>query len=97
MFYFFYCLSGGWCGSTTKKMIIGSWGWSWWFVSNVQRLSLEIMTLNPRSECVETAQGVPLTVTGVAQVKVMTGSSLFYRFFPNFFEKNFLFVFKNHL
>ncbi|VDN54932.1 unnamed protein product [Dracunculus medinensis] len=69
-------ISGGWCGSTTKKMIIGSWGWSWWFVSNVQRLSLEIMTLNPRSECVETAQGVPLTVTGVAQVKVMTEHGL---------------------
>lgn len=28
------------------------------------------MTLNPRCENVETAQGVPLTVTGVAQVKV---------------------------
>lgn len=33
-------------------------------------LSLEVMTLNPRCESVETAQGVPLTVTGVAQVKV---------------------------
>uniref|UniRef100_A0A0M3IQ55 Secreted protein n=1 Tax=Ascaris lumbricoides TaxID=6252 RepID=A0A0M3IQ55_ASCLU len=56
-----------------KKMIIGGWGWSWWCVTNVQRLSLEVMTLNPRSENVETAQGVPLTVTGVAQIKVMTG------------------------
>ena len=32
------------------------------------RLSLEVMTLNPICENVETAQGVPLTVTGVAQV-----------------------------
>ena len=32
------------------------------------RLSLEVMTLNPVCENVETAQGVPLTVTGVAQV-----------------------------
>jgi hypothetical protein len=31
-------------------------------------LSLEVMTLNPVCENVETAQGVPLTVTGVAQV-----------------------------
>lgn len=30
------------------------------------------MTLTPRCEHVETAQGVPLTVTGVAQCKVMT-------------------------
>merc|ERR1712001_49339 len=29
------------------------------------------MTLNPVCESVETAQGVPLTVTGVAQVKIM--------------------------
>ena len=32
------------------------------------RLSLEVMTLNPVCENVATAQGVPLTVTGVAQV-----------------------------
>lgn len=30
------------------------------------------MTLTPRCESVETSQGVPLTVTGVAQCKVMT-------------------------
>ena len=34
------------------------------------------MTLNPRCESVETAKGVPLTVTGVAQVKVMTEEGL---------------------
>lgn len=37
----------------------------------MQRLSLEVMTLNPMCEGVETAQGVPLTVTGVAQCKIM--------------------------
>ncbi|UYV63515.1 FLOT2 [Cordylochernes scorpioides] len=36
------------------------------------RLPLEVMTLTPQCEQVETAQGVPLTVTGVAQCKVMT-------------------------
>ncbi|KAH7959554.1 hypothetical protein HPB49_011876 [Dermacentor silvarum] len=35
-------------------------------------LSLQVMTLTPRCEHVETSQGVPLTVTGVAQCKVMT-------------------------
>ena len=34
------------------------------------RISLEVMTLNPVCENVETSEGVPLTVTGVAQCKV---------------------------
>lgn len=34
------------------------------------------MTLNPKCELVETAQGVAVTVTGVCQVKVMTESRL---------------------
>lgn len=34
------------------------------------------MTLNPKCEMVETAQGVAVTVTGVAQVKVMTEPEL---------------------
>ena len=34
------------------------------------------MTLNPICEHVETAEGVPLTVTGVAQCKVMTEPEL---------------------
>ncbi|XP_048468560.1 flotillin-2-like isoform X2 [Rhincodon typus] len=40
------------------------------------RMSLEIMTLQPKCEDVETAEGVALTVTGVAQVKVMTDMDL---------------------
>lgn len=39
-------------------------------------ITLEVMTLNPRCEMVETAQGVAVTVTGVAQVKVMTEPEL---------------------
>lgn len=65
-------ISGGWCGSTTKKMIIGSWAWVWWAVNDVQVLSLEVFSLKPKCESVETAQGVPLAVTGVAQCKIMT-------------------------
>lgn len=34
------------------------------------------MTLNPVCESVETSEGVPLTVTGVAQVKVITEPEL---------------------
>ncbi|XP_040580298.1 LOW QUALITY PROTEIN: flotillin-2 [Lepeophtheirus salmonis] len=69
-------VSGGCCGSRLKKTRVGSWAWAWWFVTDVQRLSLEVMTLNPVCECVETAQGVPLTVTGVAQVKIMKNPEL---------------------
>jgi flotillin len=34
------------------------------------------MTITPVCEHVETAQGVPLTVTGVAQCKIITASEL---------------------
>ncbi|XP_063219273.1 flotillin-2 isoform X1 [Bacillus rossius redtenbacheri] len=69
-------VSGGCCGSTKKNTIVGGWSWAWWFVTDVQRLSLEVMTLNPMCESVETAQGVPLTVTGVAQCKIMKAEEL---------------------
>lgn len=67
----FLFIPGGCCGPTKKRTIVGGWAWAWWMVTDVQRLSLEVMTLNPMCEMVETAQGVPLTVTGVAQCKIM--------------------------
>lgn len=60
--------SGGCCGNDAKKTVIGGWVWAWWLVTDVQSITLEVMTLNPRCEKVETAQGVAVTVTGVAQV-----------------------------
>ncbi|XP_044763986.1 flotillin-2 isoform X1 [Coccinella septempunctata] len=69
-------VSGGCCGSTKKVTVVGGWAWAWWLVTDVQRLSLEVMTLNPCCESVETAQGVPLTVTGVAQCKIMKADEL---------------------
>jgi flotillin len=69
-------VSGGCCGSTKRVTIVGGWAWAWWLVTDVQRLSLEVMTLNPMCEGVETAQGVPLTVTGVAQCKIMKADEL---------------------
>lgn len=71
IFFCFFCFTGGCCGSTKKRTIVGGWAWAWWLVTDVQKLSLEVMTLNPMCEMVETAQGVALTVTGVAQVKIM--------------------------
>ncbi|KAM7535788.1 hypothetical protein Aperf_G00000103820 [Anoplocephala perfoliata] len=77
-------LSGGCLGSSGVNVIVGGWGWSWWCLTDVQRLSLSVMTLNPRCEDVETLEGVAVTVTGssnnhihdsgVAQVKVMKES-----------------------
>lgn len=64
-------ISGGCGGAERKRFVVGGYGWSWWGLSNVEKISLNVMTLKPVCEDVETAQGVPLTVAGVAQVKVM--------------------------
>ncbi|CAH2093803.1 unnamed protein product [Euphydryas editha] len=68
--------TGGCFGFTQKRTIVGGYAWAWWLVTDVQRISLEVMTLNPMCEYVETAQGVPLTVTGVAQCKIMNEDEL---------------------
>ncbi|MED6245453.1 Flotillin-2a [Ataeniobius toweri] len=69
-------VSGGCCGSDQKSYVVGGWAWAWWLISDIQRITLEIMTLQPKCEDVETAEGVAITVTGVAQVKVMTENEL---------------------
>ncbi|TRZ03937.1 hypothetical protein DNTS_033755, partial [Danionella cerebrum] len=58
----------GCCGSDEKTYVVGGWAWAWWCISDTQRITLEIMTLQPKCEDVETAEGVAITVTGVAQV-----------------------------
>merc|ERR1711868_203760 len=80
-------VSGGCCGSRSKITRVGGWAWAWWLVTDVQRLSLEVMTLNPICENVETAQGVPLTVTGVAQVKIMKNPELLHTASEQFLGK----------
>lgn len=69
-------VSGGCCGFQRKRTIVGGYVFTWWFLTDVQRLTLEVMTLNPVCENVETAHGVPLTVTGVAQCKIMKADEL---------------------
>ena len=64
-------VSGGCGGGSSKTTVVGGWAWAWWFLTDVQQLSLQVMTVNPVCEKVETSKGVPLTVTGVAQVKIM--------------------------
>uniref|UniRef100_A0A8D1TTV3 Flotillin n=1 Tax=Sus scrofa TaxID=9823 RepID=A0A8D1TTV3_PIG len=81
-------VSGGCCGSDYKQYVFGGWAWAWWCISDTQRISLEIMTLQPRCEDVETAEGVALTVTGVAQVKIMTEKELLAVACEQFLGKN---------
>ncbi|XP_010790915.1 flotillin-2a isoform X2 [Notothenia coriiceps] len=69
-------VSGGCCGSDQKTYVVGGWAWAWWLISDIQRMSLEVMTILCRCENIETSEGVPLDVTGVAQVKVMTENEL---------------------
>uniref|UniRef100_A0A8C2IPZ4 Flotillin n=1 Tax=Cyprinus carpio TaxID=7962 RepID=A0A8C2IPZ4_CYPCA len=71
-----FSLLGACCGSDAKTYVVGGWAWAWWLISDTQRITLEIMTLQPKCEDVETAEGVAITVTGVAQVKVMTDQDL---------------------
>ncbi|XP_072286478.1 flotillin-2 isoform X1 [Pyxicephalus adspersus] len=81
-------VSGGCCGSDSKQYVYGGWAWAWWCISDTQKISLEIMTLQPRCEDVETAEGVALTVTGVAQVKIMTERELLAVACEQFLGKN---------
>ena len=70
-------ISGGCCGGRSNITYqIGGWAWAWWYVSDVRSISLEVMTLNPNCKEVETAEGVPLTVTGVAQVKIISNPDI---------------------
>ncbi|XP_062815077.1 flotillin-2 isoform X2 [Anolis carolinensis] len=81
-------VSGGCCGSDNKQYIYGGWAWAWWCISDTQRLSLEVMTILCRCENIETSEGVPLYVTGVAQVKIMTEKELLAVACEQFLGKN---------
>ncbi|NXI16287.1 FLOT2 protein, partial [Irena cyanogastra] len=81
-------VAGGCCGSDEKQYVYGGWAWAWWCITDTQRISLEIMTLQPRCEDVETAEGVAITVTGVAQVKIMTEKELLAVACEQFLGKN---------
>ncbi|XP_059721894.1 flotillin-2 isoform X3 [Haemorhous mexicanus] len=83
-----YFTHGGCCGSDEKQYVYGGWAWAWWCITDTQRISLEIMTLQPRCEDVETAEGVAITVTGVAQVKIMTEKELLAVACEQFLGKN---------
>lgn len=65
-------VSGGFCRPSKKQIIVGGWCWATWMLTNIQRISLQVMTLNPKCEHVQSCYGVPLTVTGVVHCKIMS-------------------------
>ena len=55
---------------------------------DILRISLEVMTLNPQCESVETSEGVPVTVTGVAQCKIMRADDILKKACEQFLGKS---------
>lgn len=51
-------------------LVPGGRAFVWPTIQQVQRISLNTMTLQVESPCVYTSQGVPISVTGIAQVKI---------------------------
>jgi len=58
------------CGHDRPLLISGGRTWVWHCFQKVQKISLNVMTLTVDSPRVYTVQGVPISVTGIAQVKV---------------------------
>ncbi|XP_003747935.1 flotillin-1 [Galendromus occidentalis] len=58
------------CCHSQPSMIPGGRVFVWPLIQRVQRISLNTMTLSIDSQRVYTQQGVPISVTGIAQVKI---------------------------
>ncbi|ALC41143.1 Flo-1, partial [Drosophila busckii] len=58
------------CCYMKPLLVPGGRAFVWPSIQRVQRISLNTMTLQVESPCVYTSQGVPISVTGIAQVKV---------------------------
>jgi len=62
------------CCHGQPLIVVGGWVFVIPCVQKVQRLPLNIMTLKVSSPKVYTVQGVPLSVTGIAQVKITSSN-----------------------
>lgn len=69
-------ISGGCCSNKKSVYAHGGCGWGWWCCSTTDHLPLNVITLQPTCNDVETKMGVALTVTGVAQVGIMVDEVL---------------------
>ena len=57
-------------GGKEPRVIVGGRGFVLPIINRSQRLTLEVMTLDVQTTRVYTKEGVPVTVDGIAQVKV---------------------------
>lgn len=62
------------CFHTKPLIVVGGWAFVCPCVQTVQRLPLALMTLVVASPRVYTVHGVPLSVTGIAQVKITSNN-----------------------
>ena len=58
------------CGHSKPLMIPGGRVWVWPLIQQLQRISLNTITLRIYSKEVNTSKGVPISCTGIAQVKI---------------------------
>ncbi|KAK9713015.1 Flotillin [Popillia japonica] len=58
------------CCYTKPHLVPGGRAFIWPALQKIQRISLNTMTLQVESPTVYTSQGVPISVTGIAQVKI---------------------------
>uniref|UniRef100_A0A182NHU5 PHB domain-containing protein n=1 Tax=Anopheles dirus TaxID=7168 RepID=A0A182NHU5_9DIPT len=58
------------CCHMKPLLVPGGRAFVWPSIQQVQRISLNTMTLQVESPTVYTSQGVPISVTGIAQVKI---------------------------
>lgn len=63
-------------GCRGSMIKVGKCGFVFWICETYEKLNLEIMTLKLHTERAETSKGVPVSVKGVAQVKVMANKYL---------------------
>ncbi|KAG8288129.1 flotillin-2-like [Homalodisca vitripennis] len=64
-------ISGGLVRGKKKRYIIGGYAYAIWCITDVQYLSLNLMTVYPYCHHVETILGVAVTVSSVAQCKFL--------------------------
>ncbi|XP_063054929.1 flotillin-1b [Engraulis encrasicolus] len=64
------------CGRSPPLMIAGGRVFVFPCIQQIQRITLNTLTLNVKSDKVYTRYGVPISVTGIAQVKIQGGNKV---------------------
>ena len=62
-------------GFRGTRVMVGECACALWLCESYGRLSLEVMTLELHSDMAETSKGVPVSVKGIAQIKVMANKA----------------------